>query len=189
MRCKDTLLSCDQHTEETLAECGFNCFTLVKPLQSHSLMSSPMDANFILPVAEADQSEYRFHDRAPCYCNPLIWMTRRTIGVNFKSRDLVNFTYCLWMQLHVLNVEQWRGRSMHACIVDVIEDVAVKMKKVNESLHFHSTAHTCRRGIDMHRSNAVALKGPFKCYVTPWGVRWCQLSWKKALRRCKVQSY
>ena len=32
-------------------------------------------------------------------------------------------------------------------------------------------------------------EGPFKCYVTPWGVGGCQLSRKKALRRCTVQRY
>ena len=33
--------------EETLWAWGLNCFSLVKPLQSHSLMSSPIDTSFI----------------------------------------------------------------------------------------------------------------------------------------------
>lgn len=45
---KDTELSCDQATECTLSECGLNSFIKLYPSQSHNLMLSPADANFML---------------------------------------------------------------------------------------------------------------------------------------------
>ena len=35
----------------------------------------------------------------------------------------------------------------------------------------------------------LPCRGPFKCYVTQWGVGGCQVSRKKALRRLTVQRY